>query len=69
MLFLQMRIHDVNKHNRVNKMISNSIHLQIILHCITLTDYYIAKDIQIISKHSDVNVEIVKTIEKTKRQY
>ena len=35
----------INKNNRVNKMIIlNSIHLQIILHYITLTNYYIVKD-------------------------
>ena len=33
------------KNNRVNKMITlNSIHLEIILHYITLTSYYIVKD-------------------------
>ena len=36
---------EINKNNRVNKMIIlNSIHLQIILHYITLTNYYIVKD-------------------------
>ena len=50
------------KKNRVNKMtISNSIHLQIILHYITFTDYYIVKDIfRLTSIHSNVNVEINK---------
>ena len=50
------------KKNRVNKMtISNSIHLQIILHYITFTDYYIVKDtFRLTSIHSNVNVEINK---------
>ena len=36
---------EINKNNRVNKMIIlNLIYLQIILNYITLTDYYIVKD-------------------------
>ena len=36
---------EINKNNRVNKMTAlNLIHLQIILHYITLTKYYIVKD-------------------------
>ena len=56
---------EINKNNRVNKLIIlNLIHLQIILHYVTLADYYIAKrHIQLTSNHSNVNVEINKTIE------
>ena len=36
---------EINKNNRVNKMTTlNLIHLHIILHYITLTNYYIEKD-------------------------
>ena len=35
----------------------NSIHLEIILHYITLTTYYIVKDIRMTNNHSNVNVE------------
>ena len=36
---------EINKNNRVNKMTTlNLIHLQIILHYITFTNYYIVKD-------------------------
>ena len=36
---------EINKNHKVNKMTTLSlIHLQIILHYITLTDYYIVKD-------------------------
>ena len=39
----------------------NLIHLQIILHYVTLADYYIAKrHIQLTSNHSNENVEISK---------
>ena len=42
----------------------NSIQLQIILHYITLTNYYIVKDTtQVTSKDSNVNAEIEKRIE------
>ena len=44
----------------------NSIHLQIILHYITLTNYYIIKDTQVTSNHCNVNAEIEKTIELNK---
>ena len=50
------------KNNRVNKMTTlNSIHLEIMLHYITLTNYYIVKNTfrsQVI--HSNVNVETKK---------
>ena len=39
------KVNAQTKNNRANKMTTlNSIHLEIILHYITLTNYYIVKD-------------------------
>ena len=47
---------ETSKNNKVNKITTlNSIHLERILHYITLTNYYFVKEMT--SNHSNENVE------------